>query len=122
MRENPMQSFLLDRTTWDLVVDDNGNLAVCSEPYSTLQDVATAIRTWAGECWYDTTLGLPYATSIFAGPEPLAIMRAQAEQAALNVPGVTAAQCLIIGPRQDRSIGGAIIVTLSNGETQNVNF
>lgn len=117
-----MKSLLLDRTTWDFVVDANGNLAVCSEPYAVLQDAATAVRTWAGECWYDTTLGLPYSTDIFSGPQQSAVLRAQAEQAAMSVPGVMAAQCVVLGPRVDRSVGGAIIITLTSGETQNVSF
>lgn len=117
-----MKSLLLDRTTWDLVLDANRNLAVCSEPYSVLQDVATAVRTWLGECWYDTSLGLPYDSGIFNGSSSVPLMRAQAEQAAMSVPGVSAAQCALIGPRADRSIGGMIAVTLTTGETQSVQF
>lgn len=117
-----MKSLLLDRTTWDLSVDANRNLAVCTEPYSVLQDVATAIRTWLGECWYDTSLGLPYDSGIFNGSSSVPLLRAQAEQAAMGVPGVSAAQCALIGPRADRSIGGVIAVTLTTGETQSVQF
>ncbi|AHK72189.1 MULTISPECIES: hypothetical protein [Gluconobacter] len=117
-----MKSLLLDRTTWDLSLDANRDLAVCTEPYSVLQDVATAVRTWLGECWYDTSLGLPFDSGIFDGSSSLPLLRAQAESAAMSVPGVAAAQCALIGPREDRSIGGAIAITLTTGETQSVQF
>lgn len=118
-----MQSILLDRTTWDFVVDADGNLAVCSEPYSVLQDVACALRTWLGECWYDQSLGMPFSTRIFNGPQPVSIMKTQAEEIAMTVPGVASAQCVVLGPKSTRSIGGVIIITLtSDGGTQVVNF
>jgi len=117
-----MTSLLLDRTTWDFVLDANSNLAVCTEPYSVLQDVACAIRTWLGECWYDTSLGLPYDSGIFDGISSIPLLRSQAEEAAMTVPGVAAAQCALIGPRDDRSIGGVIAVTLTTGETSSVQF
>lgn len=117
-----MKSLLLDRTAWDLSLDADRNLALCTEPYAVFQDVACAVRTWRSECWYDTALGIPYRESIFNGPAPLSVLRAQAEQAAQAVPGVAAAQCLALGPRPDRSVGGTILVTLTSGETLHVGF
>ncbi|MBS1057184.1 hypothetical protein [Gluconobacter kondonii] len=117
-----MKSLLLDRSTWGLALDANGNLAVCTEPYSVIQDVACAVRTWLGECWYDTSLGLPYDSGIFDGASSIPLLRSQAEQAAMTVPGIAAAQCALIGPRADRSVGGMIAVTLTTGETQSVQF
>lgn len=117
-----MKSLLLDRTTWDLSLDADGNLAICTEGYSILQDVACAVRTWSGECWYDTSLGLTYDNGIFNGSTPMALLKSQAEAAALAVPGVSAAQCALIGPRADRSLGGAIAVTFTSGETASVQF
>lgn len=117
-----MTSILLDRTTWDLVLDANSNLAVCTEAYQILQDVATAIRTWYGEAWYDTYLGVPYDDGIFDGTTPLPILKSNAERVALTVTGVSQAQCLFVVPTKTREIRGAIAITLTSGETTSVNF
>lgn len=118
-----MKSLLLDRSTWDFCLDAEGNIATCSEPYSVLQDVATALRTWAGECWYDTTLGLPFISDIFNGPDQIAMLKASSENTASSVAGVASAQCVVLGPNsRTRTVGGVILVTFANGETQSVNF
>ena len=117
-----MTSILLDRTTWDLVLDANHNLAVCTDTYQVLQDVATAIRTWYGEAWYDTSLGVPYDDGIFDGTTPLPILKSNAERVALTVPNVAQAQCLFVLPTKSREIRGAIAITLTSGETASVNF
>ncbi len=53
-------NFALDTVAWDLTVDTTGNIAVASNPYSMAQDAASAIRTFQGEVYYDTTLGIPF--------------------------------------------------------------
>lgn len=117
-----MQSLLLDRSSWDLVLDANRNLAVCTAPYAVLQDVACAIRTFAGECWYDTTLGLPYFSLILGKNQSATVFRAQAEAAALTVPLVSAATCVITKVGSDRKLSGAIQITMTSGESYNVGF
>ena len=115
-------SILLDRTTWDFVVDASGNIAVCSETYSIIQNVATAIRTWFAEVWYDTSIGIPYDDGIFDGTAPLSIMKAQAEATAETVSGVASAQCLFLLQSATRTLSGAIAITLTTGETVSVNL
>ncbi|QDH17396.1 hypothetical protein [Swingsia samuiensis] len=117
-----MRSLLLDRSTWDLVVDANGNLALCDEPYATLQAVACAARCWLGDHFYDTSLGISYQQMSAPGGFPVATLKNQIEQAAASVDGVQSAQCLLVGPRADRSLGGTILVKLKTGETANVDF
>ena len=53
-------TLLLDLTNWDLVLDVNGNIAIARPPYALAQDAASAVKTFQGECYYDTTLGIPY--------------------------------------------------------------
>jgi hypothetical protein len=55
-----VKTLLLDRSLWDLTLDINGNIAMASEPYAIAQDVASACRTFLGECYYDTSQGVPY--------------------------------------------------------------
>ena len=63
-------TLLLDQSAWDLVLDINGNIALAGTPYSYAQDVASAVRTFLGECWYDTSLGLPYWQQILGKLPP----------------------------------------------------
>lgn len=88
-------TLLLDTGTWDLVLDAAGNIAVASEPYSLAQDAASAIRTYLGEVYWDTTIGVPYLTEILAKSPPLALLKQQLILAALTVPGVVSAQVYI---------------------------
>ena len=117
-----MQTLLLDRTGWDLVLDASGNIAVASDPYSTVQDVACAIRVFAGECWYDTAKGLPYAGTILGRAQSASVFRAQAQAVALAVPGVAGARCVLAAPGAERRLGGAVLVTTSDGTTHSVGF
>ena len=59
-----MNTLLLDRTVWDLVLDAGGNIARASNPYAVAQDVASAIKLFRGELFYDTAKGIPYWTEV----------------------------------------------------------
>jgi hypothetical protein len=116
-----MKTLLLDRTAWDLVLDASGKIALASDPYSIAQDVASAIKLFKGELWFDTTKGIPYFQTILGQFPPLAVMRAAVEAAALTVPEVVTAQCQIVS-FVDRSITGQVLITDSSGTTQTVSF
>lgn len=115
-----MSSLLLD-STWDLMVDANGNIAVCDSPYALAQDAATAIRLFLGELYYDTSKGVPYFDQILGHATPLNLLKARFEAAALTVPGVVAAQCFI-SSIQGRKVSGQVTVTDSLGQTQTAVF
>lgn len=114
-------TLLLDQTTWDLCLDASGNLARAQEPYAIAQDVASAVKTFLGECWYDTRLGIPYLTQILGHKPPLALIRRQVEQAALHVPMVATAVASIALSRSG-VITGNVTVTNTLGVTQTVSF
>lgn len=88
-------TFLLDRQTWDLVLDTTGNIAVATEPYSTAQDVASECRLFAGEAWFDTARGIPYFDQILGGAQPIQALKSSLAQAAMLVDGVTSAQAYL---------------------------
>lgn len=116
-----MNTLLLDRTAWDLVKDAQGNIAMASNPYALAQDVASAVKLFKGECWYDTTKGIPYWQQILGKWPPLAVIRAYVESAALTVPGIVKAQCKIV-QTADRTITGQVEITDAAGVAQNVTF
>ena len=116
-----MNTILLDVGTWDLVIDANGNIAMASDPYSLAQDAASAIKTFQGECWFDTTLGVPYLQQILGKLPPLSLVKAKFVSAALTVPGVTKALCFI-SSFTNRVVSGQVQVTNETGITALASF
>ena len=115
-----MSSLYLRPDTWDLALTAGGDIAVCSAPYALAQEAACAIRTFAGECWYDKDLGITYFEDILGKNPPLELMRAKFVAEALRVPGVTAAKVYLttIG----RYIGGQVHITDRAGNTALAGF
>ncbi len=83
-----MSTLLLDQATWDLVLDASGDIALADDPYATAQDVACANRTFLGECWYDTTIGIPYFESVLGKNPSLGWLKTQYIAAASAVQNV----------------------------------
>ncbi|OUI87002.1 hypothetical protein [Acetobacter tropicalis] len=117
-----MQTMLLDCATWDLAVDAAGNIAVASAPYAVAQNVACAVRVFLGECWYNTSLGLPYLSNILGRTQSAALFRADVEQTALSVQGVTHATCVLTGISPQRRLSGVIQLTLADGSQTSVSL
>lgn len=111
----------LNPATWDLMLDASGNIALASAPLSLEQDVASAIRTFLGEGWYDTTVGMPYFQSILGQYPPVALLNKQIVQAALTVPGVVSATS-VITTYSNRQISGTCSFVDENGASGNVNY
>lgn len=117
-----MDTLLLDTGSWDLVLNAAGNIAVATEPYSLAQDAASAIKTFLGEVFFDTTVGVPWLTQILGQTPSLALLKAQLAAAALTVPDVGSAQ-VFISSFNDRVITGQVQTTqASTGQTSAANF
>ena len=116
-----MNTIALSSPAWDLEVDANGNIAMASGPNAIAQDVASAISTFLGEVYYDTSQGIPYFTSVLAQPYSPSLIQALLVQAALAVPGVVKAQATItkfVG----RKVSGVVNVIDINGQALGVTF
>lgn len=90
-----MNTLLLDPAAWDFLIDAAGNIAMAENPYSQAQDAASAIKTFQGECFYDTDLGVPYWQNILGQAPPLSLIKAEVNAQALTVPGVATAVTFI---------------------------
>lgn len=110
------QTLLLDTQSWDLILDINGNIAIASEPYSLAQDAASAIKTFKGEVFYDTTVGIPYFGSILGKPALLSLLKSLMVAAAESVTDVASAQCVISNVAQ-RAVTGQVQITSGNSST-----
>jgi hypothetical protein len=109
-----MSSLLLDNVSWDLTADASNNIAVADEPYSTIQDVANAVRTVLGEVWFDTTLGIDYFGLILGKAPSLALLKNAIVQAAKSVLNVSSAKC-VIQSFANRVLSGQVQVVTSVG-------
>lgn len=105
-------------TFWDLeLVSSNGglSLAVIDGNAALAQNAATALDTFLGEVWYDTTLGLPYLQQILGlGRVPLAFIKARVLATVQAVSGVASAACYLTGP-VNRTVGGQVQLRGSAG-------
>jgi hypothetical protein len=112
-------TLLLDTITHDLVIDSFSNIAVCSQPYATAQDVGTALRLCLGELWYDTKKGVPFFQKIAGKPLPLALLKSYLEAAAMTVPDVVKAS-VTFSTFTNRHVIGQLLFTDTNGQTHGV--
>jgi len=114
-------TLLLDQSAWDLVLDVNGNIALAEMPYSIAQDVASATRTFLGECWYNNELGLPYWESILGQLPPLQFISQKITEQALTIPNVASSNVSFTSFKS-RTLSGQILVTDTEGATNTVAF
>jgi hypothetical protein len=109
-----MDTLLLSRDSWDLAIDANGNIAMASDPYAQVQDVASAAKLFTGELWYGGSKGVPYFAEAFGRYQPAGLLKAKINEAALSVPGVLTARTFLTS-LGGRSIGGQIQITTAAG-------
>lgn len=114
-------TILLDVGTWDLTLDVRGNIALSEEPDALAQDAASAIRTFQGECFWDTSVGLPYMTQVLAKRPSLALLKQLIVDQAETVPGIASAKCFVTAV-DSRSVQGQVQVTSGSGEVAAANF
>jgi len=114
-------TLLLDQSAWDLVLDSNGNIALAGAPYSIAQDVASAIRTFLGECWYNTSLGLPYYQNILGQELSVPYLKQQIIEAALSIPNVVQVE-VIFDNFQNRKLSGQVQILDTDGKAANIPF
>ena len=116
-----MDTIYLNPNTWDLTLDASGNIALANEPYSLAQDAASAIMTFIGEVYYDSTLGIPYFDQILGHLPPIEYIRAEFVAAAKTVPDVIAAR-VFFSSITNRQLSGQVQVTNSAGVVSAAGF
>lgn len=114
-------TLLLSRSQSDLCLDSSGNIAMATPSYSLAQDVASAVRLFLGELYYDQTKGIPYWTQVFGQYPPTSLLKALIVKAALTVPGVITAQ-VVIQSFTSREVTGKIQFTDSMGAANGIAF
>ena len=105
-----MRTLLLDTQTWDLVLDAFGNIAVADEPYAIAQDVASAIRLFNGELYYDTSKGVRYFEDILGQAPPLPLLKGELTNAALQAFIAVSKDRVVTGQVQCEAEAGSFLV------------
>jgi hypothetical protein len=121
MSTQTFNTLLLDQNAWDLVLDANGNIALAAPPYAIAQDVASAVRLFLGELWYDTTQGIPYWTQVLGKLPPASLLIEMINKAALTVSGVVSVQTVITS-FTGRAVSGNIQFVDANNQSHVVSF
>lgn len=116
------QSLPLITGTWDLVLDQNGNLSRTDEATSIAQDVSSAIRTFLGECRYNNLLGMPYFESILWTVPPGSLVTSFVNKQALTIDGVKTCAVASLSLVNRRMTGVAVITTNLNSKPATVTF
>lgn len=116
-----MDTLFLHPERWDLMLDDEGNIAYAKDPYAKAQDVASAVKLFKGELYYDTSKGIPYFDETLGKKQSLALYQYRLEKAALSVPGVVSAKAGIQS-NADRTVTGFIKFTDDKGRKIEVNL
>ncbi len=109
-------------SAWGLQLDANGNLTLLDQDSSIAQDVASAIQTFLGECWYDQTLGLPYETAIFGKRPPASFIRAKIVAAAFTITGVRSVRIAALSLTGRKLTGTCFVTSIYNPTPQQVSF
>jgi hypothetical protein len=106
-----MKTIALDPVTWDLYKDPNGSIALAPQPGAIAQDVATVIRTFRNELWYDKSRGMPYLERILGQLPPSGFIIAQIKALALSIPGVASVKVTLDPLTNSRVLTGKIEIT-----------
>lgn len=116
-----MDTLLLELNDWDLCLDAARNIALASYPYALAQDVASAIKTFLSEVYYNDTLGVDYFGQILGKTPPIVVFQEDMIAAALTVPGVVSATC-VISAFQNRTVTGQVLFVDNLGNPGTVSF
>jgi hypothetical protein len=109
-----MNTLLLDRDDWDITADALGNIALATEPYAIVQDVASACRLFTDELWYGGARGVPFFEQVLGQYQPTSFLKAKLIEQAMLVPGVTGAD-VFLDDVTGRKLTGQIQVTTGAG-------
>lgn len=106
----------LDPNTWDLALDNDGNIAIATQTYQQAQDICSACRTMIKDMYYQQNEGIPYLEKILGQHiYSLALYRQQLHDCAMSVEGVVSANVDLL--LEGRELSGTITFTNTEDDT-----
>lgn len=110
--------FLTDN--WDIALNDNGGLSTAEDAYAVAQNVASAVRLFTNDAYFDTDAGIPHFEVTFKRNPDVSIIRSRIKTAAEAVAGVRSARVELRQVSSACVLQGTIFLTLTNGENAEV--
>lgn len=105
----------LEPNTWDLALDNDGNIAIATQTYQQAQDICSACRTMIKDMYYQQSEGIPYLEKILGQHTySLSLYRQQLHDCAMLVDGVISANVDLI--LEGRKLSGTIKFTNEEDE------
>lgn len=104
-------SLLLDTESWDIGLDDKGDIATTKNPYAIAQNVACAVSTFLGESYANPNIGVDY--SAFQDGKNVQYLSFLYAKEAKRLNYVRDAKSLLYADkkgRQDRKLSGVITI------------
>jgi vacuolar-type H+-ATPase catalytic subunit A/Vma1 len=118
-----MNTLALQTSDWDLYANASGNIALLSDSSAIAQDVASAISTFLGEVYYDTTLGIPYLSEIFGQSYSSSLISSLLQTTALTVPGVVSVQISNLSfEYASRALSADVMIIDTTGAATGITF
>lgn len=106
-----MKTLKLDNDTWDVGIDDVGNIAVVSGNQRLAQDVASSVRVWKGELPFNTDRGIDYGNP----DELMPTLNYEINKQARVIDGVQDSY-VVFDKLTDRKLNTTIYLTNESGE------
>lgn len=110
----------LSMEVWDLTLDGSGNMAIADSGYAVAQDVASACLVFAGECYYDNTLGIPWKEEVLGHRPSPGYIAGKMEAEARKLPVVNQALASVLFDKNTRQTRGVIRITDNDGNESQV--
>lgn len=113
---------LLLNESWDLGLDELGNIATTTGAYAIAQNAANAVRLFTNDAYFDATKGIPHF-DIELGKKPTvsrSTLINRIKSAVMAVSGVTGCEPELEYSDDGRLMGGNVNITLDGGTNINV--
>lgn len=115
------RTLYLDPDTWDLELDDTGNIRVATESYAVAQNVASATRAFTNDMYFQLDRGVPHFETDISNPISTGVLTSRLNRCARAVDGVLTAETTITS-FENRVIEGEIRLTTINNEIVTVSL
>lgn len=113
------KTFFLNPDTWDLTIDNNGNIATVIDAYAIAQNVANAVRLFTKDAYFNQADGIAHFTVELGQLPSESLVQEKINNEALTIPGVANA-ITTLTKFENRQLEGNIEITTTSGDTVNV--
>ena len=119
-----LKTALLNQNTWDLQLDGDGNIKLCTGAQAVAQNAANEIRLWRNDAYFQQNNGIAWKEAQLAKKLDLNVLLQVIREAAMKVPEVAAIDDISVVEfnTETRALHGEITVTTTLGEKATAPF